>query len=551
MSQENPELTDLIRERGGYDALDVLRRTKRLLEARETEKQKAVLAAITEALRDELENLSPDELVQRATEFGVDPEAIAAAMNANDTYEQAAQLADLMIKAIETAASITGENLLDSMADALRSELARLPTEELVLRTNDLDPDPAELAQALASPDAQAQLASLIVNTLIWNAEHGGTTGLVRSLSKLSKEIRKLLADNIESGALDALLIVEPQRLAAAVQRENDAARLIQSHTRGRVTRKKLQQRAAKLQAESNRKAEEVRARNAATCIQRHARGRTVRKQLQAKEKLRVDCATVVLRHAARLKALAMRKRKEKRLHDWSATTIQACRRGFETRRMLRQLQSEGVDAWAASGHTRAARRWFERYSGKSVEECGWLRRDQLHRLVIELRTTHGLPVIDNVVEREVREMMDGSFDLAVREARRRPNEACKLKLYHDKLSFARWLQIIRAAEQRVVPLCAPSSVKPHIPPPGWSETSRWVIEYPQHCGGDPVFPKMDRTGRYSAQNKFYPVGFGVSGRDIPCVDATHAPPVMRKPLASALWTWCGESSHFVHNNRF
>eukprot|EP01043_Picozoa_sp_COSAG02_P031309 COSAG02_NODE_2037_length_10038_cov_155.165107_5_plen_542_part_00 len=539
----------MIRERGGYDALDVLRRTKRLLKARESEKQKAVLAAITAALRDELENLSPTKLVQRAKEFGVDPNAIAAAMNADDASEQAAQLADLVIKAIEMAASISGDNLLDSMADALRSELAHLPIEGLALRAKILDVGDTVLAHALASPDAQVQLASLIVDRLIWNAEHGGTTGLVKKLSKLSKEIRQLLADNIESGALDALLIVEPQRLAAAVRREEDATILIQRHTRGRLTRKKLKERAAKLQAEADRKVKEDQARNAATLIQRYARGRNVRKQIQAKQKLRVDCANVVLRHAARLKARAIRKRKEKRLYDWSATKIQAYRRGFETRRTLRLLRSEGVELWAASGHTRAARRWFERYSGMRVEECGWLRRDQLHRLVIALRATHGLPVMDNVVEREVREMMDGSFDRAVREARRRPNAARKLKLYHDKLSFARWLQIIRTAEQRVVPHCAPPSVKPHIPPPGWSEITRWVVEYPQIRGGDPVFPQMECGGRYPAQNKFYPVGFGVSGHDIPCVGAAHAPPVMRKPLASALWTWCGESSHFVHNN--
>ena len=128
-----------------------------------------------------------------------------------------------------------------------------------------------------------------------------------------------------------------------------------------------------------------------------------------SQEELRVDCANVVFRRVARLKARAMRKRKEKRLYTCSATKIQAYRRGFEARRMLRLLQSEGVEVWAASGHTRAARRWFERYSGMRVEECGWLRRDQLHRLVIDLRTTHGLPVLDNVVEREVREMMDGS----------------------------------------------------------------------------------------------------------------------------------------------
>ena len=83
MSQDNPELADLILQCGGYDALEVLRRTKRLLEARESEKQKAVLAAITEALRDELEDLSPTELVQRAKEFGVDADSIAAAMDAD------------------------------------------------------------------------------------------------------------------------------------------------------------------------------------------------------------------------------------------------------------------------------------------------------------------------------------------------------------------------------------------------------------------------------------------------------------------------------------
>ena len=324
---------------------------------------------------------------------------------------------------------------------------------------------------------------------------------------------------------------------------------MIQSHARGAITRKKLQQRAAQLQAEADRKAHEIQKHRSATLIQRNMRGRRARKQLEAKQKLRFDCAKTVLRQAARIKLRAIRKRKEKQINTWAATKIQAHRRGFEARRLLNQLRSEGVEVWVASGHIRAARRWFERFSGMSVQENGWLRRDQLHRLIIELRSTHGLPVMDNVVEREVREMMDGSFDQAVREARCSPNEPRKLKLYHDKLSFARWLQIIRTAEQRVAPQCAPPSVKPHIPPPGWSERSRWVIKYPQICGGDPVFPKMDCVGQYPSQNKFYPVGFGVSGHDIPCVGAAHAPPVMRKPLASALWTWCGESSHFVHNN--
>ena len=35
----------------------------------------------------------------------------------------------------------------------------------------------------------------------------------------------------------------------------------------------------------------------------------------------------------------------------------------------------------------------------------------------------------------------------------------------------------------------------------------------------------------------------------MPQVGAPHAPAVMRKPLAEAIWTLCGESEPFVFNN--
>ena len=104
-----PELADLIRERGGYDALDVLRKTKQLLKLAKAKRHAAkkggptdaALAAITDALRDELMDMSIDELVQRAEARGVDPAAVEDALAAEDAGQKAAQLAELVLKAIE------------------------------------------------------------------------------------------------------------------------------------------------------------------------------------------------------------------------------------------------------------------------------------------------------------------------------------------------------------------------------------------------------------------------------------------------------------------
>ena len=581
-SQEMPELADLIRERGGYDALDVLRKTKQLLKLAKAKRHAAkkggptdaALAAITDALRDELMDMSIDELVQRAEARGVDPAAVEDALAAEDAGQKAAQLAELVLKAIEESAAVGEEDLLDSMSTALRSELARLPAEELARRAVALGIDPESVAHALHG-DTAAQiamdLASLIVDRLIWNANHATSGALGGKMSEdLRERVASLLSDAIESGALDALLLIEPDRIMAAVENEERAAMVIQRHARGKMTRTMMEKRVAKHRAEVEERAKTVAQHNSATRIQRHYRGCRVRKQIKQRERLMFDVAKVVLRQAARAKVHAIRKRKEKRKHDWASTKIQAWRRGYEARKLLHALQTEGVDAWVASGHTRSARRWFERFSGTSVDENGWLRRDQLHRLVIELRSSHGLPIFDAVVEREVREMMDGSWDQAFRDAlaasrndnRSRneqqqqlppspppPPRKGKAKLYQDKLSFPRWLQIIRAAEKRVVPLSAPPSASRGTPKFGWSNNPRWAIEYPEIRGGDAVFPKMAASGRCAAQNRYYPVGLGPGGCEIPAVGAPQAPGVMRKPLADALWTWCGESHHFVHNN--
>ena len=430
-----------------------------------------------------------------------------------------------------------GEAAVAVVTEASRRELENFSCTELAQHAAELGADPAAIAAAKTASDDRKQAAQSA--ELVMNATEGAAGGSCmqgRFSDNLSNQIRELLAGSIQAGALDTLLIVDPQRLSAAGQRDEDTV--------------SLKERAAQLQAEAERRAKEVHMHNADTLIQRHARGRKVRKELKAKRELRFDCAIAALRHAVRLKQRAMRKRNEKRLHTLAATKIQARRRGFETRKLLHRLQSEGVEVWVASGHTLAARRWFERFSGAKVQHGGWLTREQLHRLVIELRSTHGLPVIDTVVEREVREMMDGTFDRVFREARACPQgRNTTLKLYHDKLSFPRWLQIIRAAEQRVVPHCAPRTAQPDTPPPGWAHNPQWAMVCPQIRGGDSVFPKVDRGGRYCDNNKFYPVGVGVSGCDTPCIGPVHAPPVMRKPLADALWTWCGESSHFVHNN--
>lgn len=541
-----PKLADLIRKLSGVDALDVLRKAKRFVKLKTKRGNKVTASAletITKYLRDELENLSANELVQRAEAHGVDPAAIGIAMNTDDICEQAAQLTNLVISAIETAASISGEDLLGAIAAALRAELARLPQNELVRRARVLGIHRQPLSRALASSDAQAQLASLIVDRLIQSAGGSFSTHLEGKLSDdLAGQIQELLAENVETSALDALLIVEPERTLAALQKDKGAAMVIQRYARGKAARMKVQERVAQLRTAECRRAAALRSHEAAVCIQQHVRLQQVRKKATAKRKLRLDCALRVLRQAVRVKLKGMRKRKERLIHQWAATKIQAVRRGHEARVLLQQLREEGVEVWLVSAHTRAARDWFERFSGMSVAKCSWLRRDQLHRLIIELRSTHGLPVVDSVVEREVREMLDGSFDGVSSRAQGRT--------YHNKLSFARWLQIVRAAEQRRVPRSAPRTVNPKIPPPGWSVRPRWALEYPQIRGGDMVFPKMDRAGRYVEQNRYYPVGLGLSGREIPCVGAVHAPAVMRKPLANALWTWCGDSSHFVHYNR-
>ena len=578
--KERPELADLIRERHCYEALDVLRRAQMLVKLavdrnkaamlllkKQREKQSGekngALWVITDALRQELRDKTISELKQRAAKLRIDPNRQFEALASAGVGQRVTNMAELLLKTMEGAGH--GDDLLRVLSTALKSELALLPTEELTRRAIGLGIEPSIATQALSSTNPNQMLAELIVDKLLWDATDSKAKYMVgRFSSNLSKNLRDLLAGNIASNAMDTMLLVEPDRVMARIDKENTSAQTIQRHARGRISRTNLEARRAKLDREREAKARHVQQTNAAVRIQQSARGGAVRKQAEAMRQLRMRVAQVIVKRAMKWKLNAMRKRAEKQKSDNAARIVQACWRGHETRKLLEKLGEERIEVWAFSGHTRAARQWFERYSGLPISEQGWLTKPQLHQLVIELRSRHGLPMFDAVVEREVQQMMDGTWDQPVGNndtkhgvSRRHAStnmraERPKGKTYHDKLSFPRWLKIIRASEKRTVPTCAPPAASQFSGPAhGWSHNTRWALEYPHIRGGDPIFPRMKgKSSCGHSQNRFYPVGSGLSGRDIPGVGATQSPGVTRKPLAQAIWTWCGESSQFVLNNR-
>ena len=291
--------------------------------------------------------------------------------------------------------------------------------------------------------------------------------------------------------------------------------------------REHIKTRRAVLEAEREEAAARAAEKQAAVTIQRYVRGREARQLRKRLKVARKTKAMLTLGGALKVKVWAMRRRKEKATSFDAAIKLQAWRRGHDVRKLLRELREEGVEPWLVSGHNSAARRWFERYSGARLSERGWLSRAQLHRMVLELRASHGLPLMDRVVAAEVRALMDGSWDLDMVDGKSK--STCSARLYPDRLTWPRWLQIVRAAEKRKVPVAAHPPV-----PDGWSKTARWALRYPAIRGGDPCLAV--------GANKFYPV-------TMPQVGAPHAPAVMRKPLAEAIWTLCGESEHFVFNN--
>ena len=233
--KEQPELAEMVRERGGYEALDVLRRAKMLVEMAAASRRKSPAAKVREALGEVLRDLSLDELQKRAAELGVDPAALAAALASDDPR---AALAELLLDRYAGVGSEDESGVLDSLSAALRAELERLPLSELERRARAAGIDPSTLARALASPNPKAALAALLVENLVHDsrmASHARLQGTFSS--KLTSSILTMIAENVAQTALDVMLLVSPEKVLAELDREEAAAAVIQRHVRGHHSR--------------------------------------------------------------------------------------------------------------------------------------------------------------------------------------------------------------------------------------------------------------------------------------------------------------------------
>lgn len=171
--------------------------------------------------------------------------------------------------------------------------------------------------------------------------------------------------------ATHALLVLCPATTEALLAEEWAASMAIQAAVRGRRARAEARRAAERRDArwvariavrDAQAAQAEARERGAAAgVIQRRHRSRKQRER-EAKRKLRR--AEAVVRALGRTKLLARRQAVEhhRRLRDLDAhvVRIQSAHRGWSLRRALGAMSDD--DIYDNSGHTRAAREWFQRF---------------------------------------------------------------------------------------------------------------------------------------------------------------------------------------------